>query len=210
MVTTTPASAEFQSILAQVSSAVSAGIQLIQLREKQLGARVLYQLTERAVEIARGTSTQVLVNDRADIAASASAAGVHLTSTSLEPATIRRIFGQQLLVGVSTHSFAEAASARDNGADFAVFGPVFETAAKLNYGPPLGVRALAEVSVALEPFPILALGGVSIENSAECLRAGATGLAGISLFGEASALLDTVRAIRVVVRDFEKRLATLK
>ena len=180
--TTTPASKEFQELLVQISAAVVAGIQLIQIREKKLTARVLFELTERAVEIARKTSTRVLVNDRADVAAGAGADGVHLTMRSLDADIIRKTFSDDFLIGASTHSIEEARHAHEHGADFAVFGPVFQTSTKAKYGSPVGIGALAEVSQALKPFPILALGGVSIENASECLRAGAAGLAGIGLF----------------------------
>jgi thiamine-phosphate pyrophosphorylase len=179
---TTPLSPEFQDILSQVSAAVAAGVQLIQLREKKLTARVLFELTTRAAEITRGTSTRLLVNDRADIAAGAGADGVHLTTRSLEPKIVRRTFGDGFLIGASTHSLAEATNARDDGADFIVFGPIFPTPSKEEYGPPLGLSTLADVASELAPFPVLALGGISIENARECLRAGASGIAGISLF----------------------------
>jgi thiamine-phosphate pyrophosphorylase len=179
---TTSASKEFQDILRQVSAAVAAGVQLIQLREKRLTARVLFELTARAVEITRGTSTRLLVNDRADIAASAGADGVHLTTRSLEPEIVRKTFGVDFLIGASTHSLAEATSARDGGADFVVFGPIFPTSSKEEYGPPRGVDCLVDMAAELAPFPVLALGGISIDNAPECFRAGASGLAGISLF----------------------------
>src|SRR6267143_708882 len=118
----TPESEEFQRILHQVSAAVIAGIQLIQIREKQLTARVLFELTAEVVNIARGSSTRVLVNDRADIAAGAGADGVHLTTRSLTPEVIRRTFGAKFLIGVSTHSVLEAGDGYKQGADFAVFG----------------------------------------------------------------------------------------
>jgi thiamine-phosphate pyrophosphorylase len=178
----TSASKHFQDILGQVSAAVAAGIQLIQLREKRLTARVLFELTARAAEMTRGTSTRLLVNDRADIAAGAGAAGVHLTTHSLEPKIVRKAFGDEFLIGASTHSLAEATSARDGGADFVVFGPIFPTPSKEEYGPPLGVDCLADVAGELAPFPVLALGGISTENAGDCLRAGARGIAGISLF----------------------------
>ena len=179
---TTSASKEFRWVLDQVSAAVAAGVQLIQLREKKLTARVLFDLTTRAAEITRGTSTRLLVNDRADIAAGAGADGVHLTTPSLESKIVRRTFGDGFLIGVSTHSLAEATSARDGGADFAVFGPIFPTPSKEEYGSPLGVNCLADVVWELAPFPVLALGGISIDNARECLRAGASGVAGIRLF----------------------------
>jgi thiamine-phosphate pyrophosphorylase len=185
---TTSASEHFQDILDQVSAAVAAGIQLIQLREKRLTARVLFELTARAAEITRGTSTRLLVNDRADIAAGAGADGVHLTTRSLEPQIVRRTFGDDFLIGASTHSLAEGTNARDGGADFVVFGPIFPTPSKEGYGPPRGVSSLADVASELSPFPVLALGGISIENARECLRAGASGIAGISLFQTAENL----------------------
>jgi thiamine-phosphate pyrophosphorylase len=167
---------------------VAAGVQLIQLREKKLTARVLFELTARAAEITRGSLTRLLVNDRADIAFGAGADGVHLTTRSLESKIVRRTFGDGFLIGASTHSVAEATSARDGGADFVVFGPIFPTQSKAEYGPPLGVDCLAEVAAKLAPFPALGLGGISIDNARECLRAGASGIAGISLFSAPSNL----------------------
>lgn len=185
---TTSKSKEFQEILVQVASAVAAGIQLIQLREKRLTARVLFELTVRAAEITRGSSTRLLVNDRADIAAGAGADGVHLTTRSLEPRILRETFGDDFLIGASTHSAAEATTARDEGADFVVFGPIFQTQSKAEYGPPLGLDRLANVTSKLAPFPVLALGGISRDNAQECLRAGASGVAGISLFSDPSTM----------------------
>lgn len=193
--TTTTESAEFQQILLQVSTAVTAGIQLIQIREKKLRSRVLFELATRAVSIAQGTRTRVLVNDRADIAASAGADGVHLTTRSLEAAVVRDAFGDEFLVGSSTHSLAEARRARDGGADFIVFGPIFPSLSKKKYGPLLGVQALSDVAGELVPFPVLALGGISTGNAAECMRAGASGVAAISLFSEPESLATVVAAI---------------
>jgi thiamine-phosphate pyrophosphorylase len=192
---TTPSTDDFTLLLKLISAAVAAGINLIQLREKELSARVLYELTVRAVALTQGSSTRVLVNDRADIAQAAGAVGVHLTVNSLSTSVVRRSFGAGFLIGVSTHSLGEARSALDAGADFAVFGPVFQTASKQNYGEPVGVRQLAEVTSALGHFPIIALGGVTIDNAPECLRAGAAGIAGISLFSQASDLHRIVRLV---------------
>ncbi len=190
---TTSASKEFHVVLDQISAAVAAHVQLIQLREKKLTARVLFELTARAAEITRGTSTRLLVNDRADIAAGAGADGVHLTTRSLEPLIVRRTFGDDFLIGASTHSLVEATNARDGGADFVVFGPIFQTQSKAEYGLPLGVNTLADVASELSPFLVLALGGVSIENAQQCLRAGASGVAGISLFLDPSNLGDILK-----------------
>ena len=193
---TTETSEEFGNLLTLVAAAGSAGLDLIQLREKNLKARVLYALTARAAEITRDTVTRLLVNDRADIARAAGADGVHLATRSLPPQIIRQTFGPNFLIGVSTHSLEEARTARDGGADFAVFGPVFETASKAQYGPPAGLERLSQVTSAFAPFPILALGGVSLENASQCLDAGARGIAAISLFSDPAELAAVAREIR--------------
>ena len=193
---TTPDSREFRNILDQVSAAVTYGIQLIQIREKQLTAQALFELTVGVVAIARGSSTRILVNDRADIAAGAGADGVHLTTRSLTPAVIRKTFGAKLLIGASTHSLAEARDAFAQGADFAVFGPIFPSPAKAKYGPPLGLGKLTEAECELPSFPLIALGGISLQNVNECLLAGAGGIAGITLFAEPNSLAITVETIK--------------
>jgi thiamine-phosphate pyrophosphorylase len=192
----TPSSEDFQNVLALVRAGCRANIPLIQLREKNLDTRTLYELTARAVEITRGTNTRLLVNDRADIARAARADGCHLTTRSIEASIIRRTFGPDFLIGVSTHTLSEARTARDDGADFAVFGPVFDTPSKHAYGPPVGVESLREAAQALSPFPLLALGGVALENVPEISRAGASGIAAIRLFSESVDLDATVSAIR--------------
>jgi thiamine-phosphate pyrophosphorylase len=182
---TTPDAPEFTEILNQISAAVAAGIDLIQIREKQLTARVLFELVSEARKLTLEANTRLLVNDRADIAAGAGADGVHLTTESLCAGAIRRAFGEKLLIGASTHSLEEARAARDQGADFAVFGPVFETESKLQFGSPKGLAELTRVVRAVADFPVLALGGISRLNAADCLAAGAYGISGISLFDNA-------------------------
>ncbi|MGZ5437433.1 MAG: thiamine phosphate synthase [Pyrinomonadaceae bacterium] len=194
--TTTPESPEFRHILAQVSAAVAGGLELIQLREKRLTARVLFELSEQSAALTRGSATRLLVNDRADVAAAAGADGVHLTTQSIDAATIRRTFGKDFLIGVSTHSLVEAEVAKKVGADFVVFGPVFATPSKENYGPPTGLRKLEGVANELAPFPVLALGGVDVTNARACLRARASGIAGISLFEEPNRISEVVRKLR--------------
>ena len=194
-VRTTPSSKEFIDVLNVVTAAVAAKVSLIQLREKRLSARVLFDLTVQAAQITRESETGLIVNDRADIARAAGADGVHLSTNSLEAKVIRRTFGPKFLLGVSTHSLEEASAARDH-ADFAVFGPVFETESKALYGAPQGVAKLAEVASELAPFPIIALGGVGLGNLAECYKAGVSGIAGISIFENLEALPNIVHTIR--------------
>ena len=176
--------------------AVAARIDLVQIREKHLNASVLYQLATSAAGITKGSATQLLINDRSDIAAAAGADGVHLTTSSLPTAVVRQAFGVGFLIGVSTHSLAEANLARRGGADFVVFGPVFETASKRKYGEPLGLTSLARVCAELSPFPVLALGGVEIGNVSDCIRAGARGVAAIRMLQQPDRLADIADEIR--------------
>jgi thiamine-phosphate pyrophosphorylase len=192
---TTPDAPEFALILHQVSAAVAAGINLIQIREKRLTARVLFELVERTSDLTRGTSTHLLVNDRADVAVGAGADGVHLTTHSLDAAMIRKTFGKEVLIGTSTHSLAAARFAQEQGADFIVFGPVFETQSKKSFGPPVGLEKLADVARELRGFPVLALGGISVANAQDCFAAGAQGVAGISLFSDPQTLMQTASVI---------------
>lgn len=192
---TTPASAEFAAILQLVAAAVSANVSIIQLREKQLTARVLFELTVQAAKHTRGSQTRLLVNDRADVARAAGADGVHLSGLSLPANVVRQAFDPDFLIGVSTHSLEEAANARSAGADFAVWGPVFATASKSSYGQPQGIAKLAEVVRGLTPFPILALGGITLENAVACFKVGARGIAGISLFHDRERLAETTERL---------------
>jgi thiamine-phosphate pyrophosphorylase len=192
---TGPATPEFKRLLALVHAAALAGINLIQLREKNLPARVLYELATQASAITRPTSTRLLINDRADIARAAACDGVHLTTRSLEASTVRKTFGPDFLVGVSTHSIEEARAARDDGADFAVFGPVFDTPSKRVYGPPPGLHKLEAAARELSPFPVIAIGGITLENAPQVLSAGASGIAAIRLFSDTNNLETIVQQI---------------
>lgn len=185
---TTPSSEEFSSILKLVEAAVAAGISLIQLREKDLVARSMYELALSAASITRDSPTRLLINDRADIARACGADGVHLTTRSLTASVIRQAFGAAFLIGVSTHQLEEVQAAHDQSADFVVFGPVFETTSKQKYGPPAGLEKLSEVARSVAPFRVIALGGVTTENAQACLRAGASGVAGIGVFNNPSRL----------------------
>ena len=191
-----PASKDFQHIIALVRAATKAGVSLIQLREKNLTARALFDLTVRCAAITRGTDTRLLVNDRADIARAAHADGVHLTARSIEARIIRRTFGTDFLIGVSTHTLAEARAARDGGADFAVFGPIFDTESKRAYGPPVGVESLRVAAQSLSPFPMIALGGITLENAWDVFSAGAKGVAAIRLFSDAQNIGQVVRSLQ--------------
>ena len=193
---TTPDDPQFVSILRLVQAAVDAEVPLFQIREKALPARVLYELTTRAAEITRGSKTRLLVNDRSDIARAAGADGVQLTTHSLPADVVRRIYGPEFLIGVSTHSLEAARVAVKAGADFVVFGPVFETESKRVYGAPQGLEKLREVTTELREFPVVAIGGITLDNVERCFAAGASGVAAIRLLNDIGSMELTVEQIR--------------
>ena len=123
------------------------------------------------------------------------------TTRSLSADVIRRTFGANFLIGVSTHSLAEARAARDGDADFAVFGPVYKTESKEPYGTPQGAAQLATVARELAPFPIIALGGIDLNNVKACSEAGVSGIAGIGIYRDWEALPDIVKTIRDLFRE---------
>jgi thiamine-phosphate pyrophosphorylase len=137
----------------------------------------------------------LLINNRADVASSAGADGVHLTTSSIRASVIRKTFGDEFLIGASTHSLDEAKEAYEGGADFVVFGPVFETESKSRFGEPVGVMKLNEVITQVDRIPILALGGISQRNAEDCFRAGAHGVAAISLLSDPDRLTETTATL---------------
>lgn len=163
-------------ICTTVRRAVEAEIAMVQIREKNLSARFLYELAREAAAITRGPSPLLLINDRIDIAVASGADGVHITSRSMPVRAVRGSAPQNFLVGVSTHSVPEIHAARREGADFVVYGPVFETPGK---GEPKGIDDLAEACQSATGFPVLALGGVNAGNFDQVIAAGAAGAAAI-------------------------------
>lgn len=165
-----------KTILQLVRNAVEREISLIQLREKQLPARMIFEIASEIVKITKNTKTKILVNDRADVALAANADGVHLTASSLSAEIVRRNFPHNFIVGVSAHTLEAAERAKIQAADFATFSPIFHSPGK---GKEKGIEELKKVCQHLKPFPILALGGIDTSNFTEVLEAGASGFAAI-------------------------------
>jgi thiamine-phosphate pyrophosphorylase len=208
-----------RELLLKIAEATKAGVDYIQLREKDLSARELETLAREALKIIRNESslrtenreprTYLLLNSRTDIALAAGADGVHLRSDDIAPPEVRQVLAltgrreqrplpaDHFLIAASCHSAAEILRAESEQADFAVFAPVFGKKISGRIGAPgaqpAGLAALREACQA--KIPVLALGGVALENAASCLDAGAAGVAGIRLFQE-NKIEDVVRALR--------------
>ncbi len=182
-----------KKILRLVETAGQTKISLIQIREKRLPARLIYELASEAVKLTRRTETKLLVNDRADIALAANADGVHLTSNSLSADIIRKNFPKDFIVGTSAHSIEKAEIAKRQGADFVTFSPIFPSP---NKGKPQGIEKLREVCEQLKPFPVVALGGINETNWREVLQAGANGFAAIRFLNNEMNLINLAADLR--------------
>lgn len=158
-----------------VADALRGGVRAVQLRERGLETRALLALAQQLRTLTRQHDALLLINDRIDIALACDADGVHLPTHSFTVTDARALVGPHRLIGVSTHHAQEVAAAARDGADFAVFGPVFHTPSKQQYGPPVGLDALAAAAQA--SIPVLAIGGVTADRVAALRARGAAGVA---------------------------------
>jgi len=197
-----------EPLLSKIEAAAAAGVDWIQIREKDLSGRDCGLLTREALQrAAKSTAsnaapTLILVNDRQDVALSERAGGVHLGEDSLPLLEAKRLSnaqGQDFLIGVSCHSLEAARSAASGGADYLFFGPVFATPSKAAFGAPQGLDRLADVCRAVT-IPVLAIGGITLANASDCLAAGASGIAAIRLFQDARDMSSLVQSLRKLTR----------
>lgn len=193
-------------LLRTIESVATAGVDWIQLREKDLPGRENLELARSALEAvqARSSRTRIIVNDRADVALAAGAGGVHLSENGFSVSDARRLSDRfeedsgkplDFLIGVSCHSLGSALGAARDGADYIYFSPIFHTPSKAFYGPPQGVDRLRQICKTV-PVPVVAIGGITLENAASCYAAGAAGVAAIRLFQDATDLPSVVRSLR--------------
>ena len=193
-----------------VERAAATGVDWIQLREKDFSGK---EWEELVVESLRrialfGSSCRIFVNDRLDVALSCGAGGVHLSENGIPVSDACRLRDEffssrgekpDFLIGVSCHSLGASLGAARAGADYIYFSPIFNTPSKANYGPPQGIDRLAAICRAVA-IPVIAIGGMSAENAASCLQAGAAGVAAIRMFQESVKLADTLHSLHGLVR----------
>jgi thiamine-phosphate pyrophosphorylase len=190
-------------LLLKIEAAADAGVDWIQIREKDLSGKDCSSLTREALQRAAARKTapaRILVNDRLDVAISQTAGGVHLGENSLPLAEVKRLVENRgnrkdFLIGVSCHSMEAARAAASGGADYLFFGPIFATPSKAAFGAPQGLERLTEICRAVS-LPVLAIGGITLENTADCLAAGASGIAAIRLFQDVEDMTSLVQSLR--------------
>lgn len=161
----------------QTARLIEGGAKLIQLREKNDSPRNFYENAKKALKIARARNVKIIINDRVDIALALKADGVHLGQDDLPPKYARRILGKNAIIGFSAHNVAQASEALNFPISYLAIGPVFETKTKINPEKQVGIEGLIKVRQAIGGLPLVAIGGISLENFSDVLQAGANSAA---------------------------------
>lgn len=164
----------------QLRRFAAGGATLIQLREKSLSGRDLYDEATKSATLARELKVQLIINDRVDVALAVGADGVHLGQDDLPPTAARKLLGDRAIIGYSTHNLSQALAALDLPIDYIAIGPIFSTSSKTDTEPTLGLDNLRKVRESLGPIPLVAIGGIDLANAKEVLAAGADSVAVIS------------------------------
>lgn len=165
-----------RSLESALRESVDAGVQAIQLRERDLSTRELLSLAGQIHAMTKSRGIPLIINDRVDLVQALDLDGVHLRASSLPVSVARRVLGPRRLIGVSTHSVKEVQQAGDDGADYVILGPIFETPSKREFGAPLGLAALAD-ACRRSSVPVFAIGGMTSKRIAAARDAGASGVA---------------------------------
>ena len=204
----------------KIEDVAAAGVDWVQIREKDLTASALASLTKQVLRIAvrssskRSCATRVLVNDRLDVAIAERASGVHLGEKGLplseakrliQSSSVNQTIGESFLAGVSCHSLEAAEAAERDGADYIFFGPIFATPSKETFGPPQGAERLREVCRSVS-IPVLAIGGITLDNAESCIVAGAAGVAAIRLFQDAIDPISVLERLHQLFTGYRRRL----
>jgi thiamine-phosphate pyrophosphorylase len=180
--------------LSDVASALAAGVRVVQYREKHAGTRALVEEARKLRTLCRGAL--FLVNDRVDVALAVGADGVHLGQDDLPYGPARELLGPDKIIGITVHSVAEAVAAQKLGADYLGISPIFATGTKADAGAPAGVALLRDIKPRV-PLPLIAVGGLTLANAGEAIRAGAHGLCAI-------AAVVTREDVRAEIAKFQK------
>jgi thiamine-phosphate pyrophosphorylase len=203
----------------RIEEIAAAGVDWVQIREKDLSAAELASLTRQSLRIAaqlsatRSSPTRILVNDRLDVAIAERAGGVHLGEKGLPVADAKRLvesarrkqaLDESFAIGVSCHSLEAAQAAQRDGADYILFGPIFVTPSKEPFGTPQGTERLEQVCREVS-IPVLGIGGITPDNALSCIEAGAAGIAAIRLFQDTVNPSDAIRRVRHLFTDSHRR-----
>lgn len=181
------------SHLEQVREYAYAGVRIIQVRDKLASSRALYETVVAALEITRPRGVRLIVNDRVDIALAAGADGVHVGQDDLPAEAAREILGPLAIIGISSHSLAQARLAAEQPVDYVAFGPIFATTTKANPDPVVGLEGLAAVRAVIE-LPLIAIGGITLEKAPAVFAAGADSVAVVSDLRAGASVGERVRA----------------
>ncbi|TMI79563.1 MAG: thiamine phosphate synthase [Bacillati bacterium ANGP1] len=176
-------------------AAIRGGATAVQLRMKDEPARRIVEAARQIAPLCRAAGVTFIVNDRADVAMIAGADGVHVGQDDLPAGTVRVLAGRDTVIGVSAATAGEAVAAERAGADYLGVGAVFATATKADAGPPVGLDRLREIRLAVR-LPVVGIGGITADNAAAVIRAGAAGVAVITAVTLADDMAAAVRRIR--------------
>lgn len=188
-----------KDIISSVRRSIDGGVKAVQLRGKNLPARELFKLGERLRLLTADYSVKLFINDRIDVAMILGADGIHLGQNGLPVGIVRKILGDSLIIGVSTHSLKEAKDAELEGANFITFGPIFATPSKLVYGPPVGLKRLVNVTDRIK-IPVFAIGGIKMDRIQDVMKKGANGVAVISAILNSESVNDAAASMLAELR----------